>query len=156
VDTTPVSLLERLTHRRDPADWDRFVRLFLPLLDRWLHALHVPESEADDVLQEVFLVLVRRLPTFHYDPDKSFRCWLWRVTVNTWHDLRTARPTNASLEPPPTPDFVESLSEDEFRRYVVGRALQILHTDRNSRSDPFVHAESVLFRPQGSLSWCFG
>lgn len=133
MDTTPVSLLERLTRGHDPSDWDRFVRLFLPLLDRWLRALHVPASEADDLLQEIFLILLRRLPTFDYDPEKSFRRWLWRVTVNAWHDLRPPRnpvpSADGRLEPPTTPDFVEALCDDEFRRYVVGRTLQILKSD---------------------------
>jgi hypothetical protein len=35
-----------------------------------------------DLVQDVFLVLVEKLPQFDYDPSKRFRGWLWTVIRN--------------------------------------------------------------------------
>src|SRR5262245_33973931 len=76
---TPVSLLERLCRSPDEPHWERFVALFTPILARWSHRLGVPAADTEDLLQEVFTLLFRKLPEFHYDPSKSFRAWLWTV-----------------------------------------------------------------------------
>ena len=46
---------------------------------------------AAEVVQEVFLVLVERLPQFRYDPAKSFRGWLRTILVNKWKNRNRAR-----------------------------------------------------------------
>jgi DNA-directed RNA polymerase specialized sigma24 family protein len=70
---TPVSLLDRLNRGSAPADWERFILLFTPLLDRWARHFGVIESDREDFLQDDFLLLFRKLPGFHYDPGGSFR-----------------------------------------------------------------------------------
>ena len=37
MNTTPVSLLERLRRPADPLAWARFVKLYTPLLFHWAH-----------------------------------------------------------------------------------------------------------------------
>jgi len=76
---TPASLLERLCHRPEEQYWEQFVVLFTPLLSRWGNRLGVPATDTEDLLQEVFTTLFRKLPEFRYDPSKSFRAWLWTV-----------------------------------------------------------------------------
>src|SRR5687767_1682662 len=76
---TPVSLVERLCLRPDEQLWERFLVLFTPLLSRWGRRLGVPAADTEDLLQEVFTTLFRKLPEFRYDPAKSFRAWLYTV-----------------------------------------------------------------------------
>ncbi len=48
------------------------------------------EAEAEDVVQEVFVLVYRKIDTFHHDSD--FSTWLFRITRNRAIDrLRTAR-----------------------------------------------------------------
>jgi RNA polymerase sigma-70 factor (ECF subfamily) len=42
------------------------------------------ESDAADLVQEVFMTLVQKLPEFEYEADKNFRAWLRAVLVNKW------------------------------------------------------------------------
>lgn len=42
-------------------------------------------ADADDVFQEVFLRLVRKMPTF--DNEEHIKAWLIRVTINCSHKL---------------------------------------------------------------------
>jgi RNA polymerase sigma-70 factor, ECF subfamily len=50
---TSLSLLERLRDQAAPADWDRLVRLYAPLLRHWLARQPLQGADADDLLQDV-------------------------------------------------------------------------------------------------------
>src|SRR4051794_22774844 len=104
MDRTPVSLLERLRQPADQTAWGRFVDLYTPLLYYWARRRGLPSAEAADLVQDVFLVLVQKLPEFRYDRDKSFRNWLRTVMLNKWREglrQRAAQPpvqNNAHLD----------------------------------------------------------
>ena len=91
MDSTPVSLLERLRQPSDTLAWDRFVRLYTPLLYHWLRRTGLQEADAADLVQDVLTVLVTKLPEFVYDRGKRFHGWLRTLAVNRWRDLRSAR-----------------------------------------------------------------
>src|ERR1043166_5847080 len=97
---TPLSLLEKLRRDADGAAWDRFVALYSPLLYQWARRIGLESADAADLVQEVFTLLVRKLPDFQYDPDKTFRGWLWTVTLNKWRERqRRQRPeTNEQVD----------------------------------------------------------
>ncbi|MBX9628519.1 MAG: sigma-70 family RNA polymerase sigma factor, partial [Gemmataceae bacterium] len=91
MDATPVSLLESL-RRPDPGPaWDRFVLLYTDLLFTWAHRLGAAGPDADDLVQDVFAVLVRELPAFRYSSGGRFRGWLWTVVRNKARE-RARRP----------------------------------------------------------------
>jgi RNA polymerase sigma-70 factor (ECF subfamily) len=131
---TPVSLLERLRRPGEQAAWDRFVELYTPLLLHWARQLEPQEADTADLVQEVFLVLLRELPSFTYQPHKRFRGWLRTVLVNKGRERRrrlAARPAEdgADLAGQPAPDETTALEEEEYRRYLVQRALQLMQAD---------------------------
>jgi RNA polymerase sigma-70 factor (ECF subfamily) len=131
---TPVSLLEQLRRPDDQAAWERFVRLYTPLLLHWAHRLGLQEPDAADLVQEVFVVLVRRLPEFQYDREGSFRAWLRTVALNKWRDWRARRrplPLDEGRDPPSRdgPEELEWFEEAEHRRRLVSRALELLRPD---------------------------
>jgi RNA polymerase sigma-70 factor, ECF subfamily len=129
--TTPVSLLERLGRPAQPADWTRFVQLYTPLLFYWARRLGLQEGDGADLVQEVFTVLIQKLPEFRYDPRKSFRSWLRTVTVNKYRETRRRRgvPVEAGavdLTALPNPDDGDPFWEAEYRQQVVARALELM------------------------------
>jgi RNA polymerase sigma-70 factor (ECF subfamily) len=126
---TPASLLERL-RQPDAAAWSRFVRLYTPLLYAWACRLRLQPADAADLLQEVFTLLVKELPQFHYQTNGSFRGWLRTVLLNAWR-ARQRRRRPAPLGPEhlerfPDPAAPELLSEAEERRLLLERALALL------------------------------
>jgi RNA polymerase sigma-70 factor (ECF subfamily) len=85
--STSASLLDRL--RRDPqsAAWQRLVEIYEPLVRGWLRQHRLVESDADDVVQEVMTVVVRRLKDFeHNGRIGAFRTWLRTITANCLRD----------------------------------------------------------------------
>jgi RNA polymerase sigma-70 factor (ECF subfamily) len=133
VHTTSVSLLDRLHRPDDPAAWDRFVALYTPLLYYWARRLGLQQSDAADLVQDVFVLLVKKLPEFAYDPHKSFRNWLRTVLLNRWRELRR-RPVlsaagEAGLSGVAGPDDAEEIDEAELRQQLVVRALQLMQAE---------------------------
>ncbi len=81
----------------DPARWDRFYRKYQPVIHRWLGARRLQPADVEDIAQEVLIKLVKKLPGFTYDPDRSFRAWLKTVVHNVWHDVVTSNKWKAGL-----------------------------------------------------------
>jgi RNA polymerase sigma-70 factor (ECF subfamily) len=131
--TTPVSLLKRLQSGNETQSWDRFVRLYTPLIYGWARHKGIGREEAADVVQEVFAVLVRKLPTFEYNPAGGFGQWLRTITVNKCRDLlrrRAARPAQTNLDPaPPDADGVAAFTEAEYHQRLARLALEIMRDE---------------------------
>jgi RNA polymerase sigma-70 factor, ECF subfamily len=129
--TTCISLIERL---REPSAenaraWERFVRLYTPLLLHWARRVGLQEQDAADLVQDVLIVLVRKLPEFRYQPGRSFRGWMRTVLMNKWRDRPyrgASEPLESQIAGQPEADGLE---EREYRLYVMGRALKLMETD---------------------------
>ena len=131
--TTSPSLLERLRRPADQEAWSRFVRLYTPLVFHWACRMGLQGSDAADLAQEVFALLVQKLPQFVYDPGKSFRAWLRTVVVNKWRErLRVRSGPDArgeDLPEPVAPDDADALAEVEFHQHLLARTLEIMQTE---------------------------
>lgn len=92
MDETSLSLLDRVCQQTDSESWDRLVELYAPLLRRWLKRYEVQHADAEDLLQEVFTVLVRELPKFkHNRRTGAFRSWLRTILVHRLRDYWRSR-----------------------------------------------------------------
>ncbi len=86
VPTSP-SLLERLNDA-DAAAWQRLTAVYSPLIRGWLRRHGIRPDDADDLTQEVLVVVVRRYPDFqHNKRTGAFRAWLRAITVNCCRDF---------------------------------------------------------------------
>jgi hypothetical protein len=66
MDTTPVSLFDRLRQPGDASAWLRFSQICTPLLHRWARHLGLQDPDASDLVQEVFVLLLAKMPTGLY------------------------------------------------------------------------------------------
>src|SRR6186713_2784918 len=80
--TTSGTLLERLRSPADLAAWERFVLLYTPFLYRCGRKFGLKEQDTADVVQDVYSILLLKLPQFHYQNGGSFRGWLKTVMHN--------------------------------------------------------------------------
>lgn len=145
MNTTSPTLLERLRQPEERAAWDRFVRLYTPLLCGCARRLGMQDSDVHDLVQDVFATLVQKLPEFRYDRDRSFRGWLQAVVRNRWLETRRRRapvPLDAQAGPLadlPGPEDSGMFAETEYRRELVRRALELIAGD---------------FQPATWRAWC--
>jgi RNA polymerase sigma-70 factor (ECF subfamily) len=83
MNTTSLGLLDRLKHAKpDSSDWQRLQDIYLPLIRCWLLGVPGLRDEADDLAQEVLVVVFRELPSFERQRDGAFRAWIRQITVN--------------------------------------------------------------------------
>jgi RNA polymerase sigma-70 factor (ECF subfamily) len=133
--TTPPSLLERI--RDDPTRqaWQQFVDLYTPLLFSWARRLGLSDHDAADLVQDIFAILVEKLPGFRYDPALSFRAWLKTILLNRWRNFCRGRSLAQTVGPASAlgevaaPDDAAFFEEEEYRNVLVRRALALMQAE---------------------------
>jgi RNA polymerase sigma-70 factor (ECF subfamily) len=96
--STSLSLIARV-QAEDGGAWGRFVSLYAPVVYGWARRARLQDSDAADVVQDVFLALSRDIQTFqNRECGASFRRWLWGVTRHKLLD------TQRQLNHQPTPE----------------------------------------------------
>ena len=134
MDQPPDRLLDRLRRGGSRQDWERFVNLYRPLLEFWARRL-LPPDDAADLLQDVLLRVIQRLPSFTGAEDRCFLAWLRAVMLNRWRDLKrraAVQPCpadSAALEAVAGEDDLAVVIRTEDRGFLIRRALQIMQTD---------------------------
>ena len=117
--------------------------MYLPLMRTWLARTPGIGNEADDVAQEVLLVLLREIPEFRRQREGSFRAWLRRVTANrvrTWWRSHLKQP----LLVDPTDQFLSQLEDStsqlscrwdqEHDQHIFEKLLAVVKNDFDSRT----------------------
>lgn len=132
---TSISLLERLSGAPTDDDWRRLLELYQPLLRTWMARAGVAGADADDLIQEVLLVVFREVAGFERRGQGAFRAWLRTVLANRLRDYfraRQRRPTATGDS-----DFLQSLAELESPDSALSRLWEREHDD---------HVVGVLLR----------
>jgi RNA polymerase sigma-70 factor, ECF subfamily len=132
--STSATLLDRLRQPNQPQAWARFVNLYTPILLFWARQKGFQQADAQDLVQEVLVKLVRELPTHQRGEGQSFRGWLFRVTVNQCRDFRhrkatRALPGAAGLSQVSAGDTGSELEEAEYQRLLARRGLEVIRPD---------------------------
>jgi RNA polymerase sigma-70 factor (ECF subfamily) len=102
----------------DSSDWNRFESIYKPLIRRWIGQIPGMGDEADDVTQDVFLILLVEIPRFEHKREGSFRAWLRQVTVNRVRSYRRKRYRQPMARGDQTDSFLERMadSNDELAK----------------------------------------
>ncbi len=149
---TSVSLLLRLRRGSDSAAWERFVELYTPVMYRWAEQLGAQAADSADLIQDVFILLVRTLPRFEYDRDRSFRAWLRTVVANKWRERHRRKSpqyvSGSHLELAAGLDDDSAWDDAQDRAAICRQALELIRpefspTTWTAFSDTAVHGRSV-------------
>jgi RNA polymerase sigma-70 factor (ECF subfamily) len=79
---TSLSLLNRLANEGRDTDWQRMINIYRPFMFQRISTYPLLVDQAEDIVQEVLLVLIRELPTFHRQRTGSFRTFLRGIVLN--------------------------------------------------------------------------
>ncbi|MFG0316888.1 MAG: sigma-70 family RNA polymerase sigma factor [Planctomycetota bacterium JB042] len=139
IERTRASLLARLSGDADRATWLEFFDAYGPLVHGYARGRGLQPVDADDVVQEVLLSLMRAMPGFRYDPARGrFRGYLRTVTARAISArIRQNRPAAAlqdvELSDPALSTDDDAVWEDEWRRYHVRRAMRVVEGEFGER-----------------------
>lgn len=135
MDDTSLSLLERLRKpEREPRAWERFDRLYSPLLHYWARKSGLTAEQARDAVQDVLVSLLDKLKQFQHD-GRSFRGWLRTVVQNECRDFFRRRhreyvaTNDDALSEMAIIDDSQTFDDEEYRAWVARRALQLMQSE---------------------------
>ncbi len=99
--TPAVRVHRELPHaddRRDvPTDFDEIYRRWFHEVSRWVRAIGSLDADVDDLTQEVFLVVRRKLPSFD---GKNLPGWLYAIAQRTVSQHRRRAWVRRFFQPP--------------------------------------------------------
>lgn len=130
---TSLSWLTRLSKTPSEADWQHLNQVYASLLSGWCARAGVPSGDRDDLVQEVLIVVVRRVNEFQHLHAGAFRGWLRAILANHLrHYFRKHAqcPCKLSLE-----DVCQDNSQlsrqldQEHDEFIARRAMQIVQKD---------------------------
>ena len=127
---------------------------YTPLLLHWARRIGLQEQDAEDLVQDVLVVLVRKMPEFQYQPGRTFRGWMRTVLMNRWRD-RPHRGAPAALDSviePVAQPADDDLEAREYRLYIMGRALQLMVADFEQVTWQACWDTVVLGRPAAEVA----
>ena len=155
---TPASLLDRLCASTDPTLWEQLVSLYTPHIRGWLGQLQIAKNDVDDLLQEIFVVVIRELPRFHRAERRgAFRRWLRTIAEHRvqayWRSRKTRPAAVGNAEMPDVlqqlqdpADALSRLWDEQHDRHVLRGLLQLVKTDFEERS--WEVFERLVFREE--------
>jgi RNA polymerase sigma-70 factor (ECF subfamily) len=89
---TSLSLLDRARGNGNDEAWRHLVGTYSPLLRAWLLRFDVAPADADDLVQEVLVTVLRELAQFkHSGRAGAFRSWLRTILVYRLRDFWRSR-----------------------------------------------------------------
>jgi RNA polymerase sigma factor (sigma-70 family) len=110
--TTNPTLLNRLGDWRDHEAWVDFVTRYDPVIRSTSSRYRLDAESTEELCQRVWIDLARRMPSFRYDPGRTFRGWLRRLCQSRAIDLLRKKRANAVewLEDQPSASLLQDAS----------------------------------------------
>jgi RNA polymerase sigma factor (sigma-70 family) len=138
---TRQSLLSRLKDWDDQESWKSFFDAYWRLIYNAAIKAGLTDAEAQDVVQETLIGVMKNLPNFEYDPKKgSFKVWLlnqtkWRIIDQLRRRQRelehrkapsSATDETATVERVADPAGLEldAMWDEEWERNLIGAAIE--------------------------------
>lgn len=132
--TTSITLLKALSSGTENVRWTEFVHRYDDLMRDFLR-YHYPTVEADDVIQNVLVSLMKALPGYTYTPDEKghFHNYLLGVVAHKAADVIRKRTAESIKIKGFAKDGggvkVLSAAEDKWREDIMHAALEQLMAD---------------------------
>ena len=130
---TSLTWLGRLAGDPTEGDWKQLLDVYGALLRGWLARSGVANADHDDLIQEVLMVVVRRVSEFEHRGPGAFRAWLAAIMANHLKKYFRDRPPSSpaiDLDAVAAADSVLGKAWDrEHDEYLAARALRTVEED---------------------------
>jgi RNA polymerase sigma-70 factor (ECF subfamily) len=165
---TSSTLLQRLTEPVDSVTrreaWARFVRLYTPVLLAWVRNQCRQDADAADFVQEVFLRLATRLPSYQREEGHTFRGWLFTLVRNLYRDFCAALGNRAlpgagglsAVNDSPRPDVLAEMDEREYRLRLTRQAMALVRDQFQPTTWEAFRLSAVEGRPAAEVAAALG
>ena len=79
---TSISWVVRLSASPVDEDWRRLIDFYAPIIVRWSEKAGVASADCDDLVEDILIVVIRRVNEFRRRHTGAFRGWLRAIFVN--------------------------------------------------------------------------
>jgi RNA polymerase sigma factor (sigma-70 family) len=111
---TRKTLLSRLKDLGDQKSWQEFFDIYWKLIYNAAIKSGLSHSDAEDVVQETVVTVAREMPEFNYDPKRSFKAWLLKITrCRIVDQVKRVQPKEISLAHHPRDDEIGDTATEE-------------------------------------------
>jgi RNA polymerase sigma-70 factor, ECF subfamily len=147
--------------QHDPGRWWEFDAIYRPILFAYLRKQGLEDFEADDVIGDIYVKLLRQIQT--YDRTKCrFRTWLFTVAQNTLIDRARRRATYKKalggwaaqvLKADPSDSIkMEAQWTRIHREKILAHALKVVRTQVSSKAWTCFQQRLLRNRPAAEIS----
>jgi len=157
MDAVVLDDLIRRARQRDSAAFETLVEIYSPRLYGYFYRLTGRREDAEDLLQEVFVRVVRMIG--RYEHENRFDAWLFRIATNLVRDRVRRRRRAAGVESSggqqDEPGVLEEVPDEEVDQPddVMQTAEQVDHMQRVLRQLPAAEREVILLRHFSQMSF---
>ena len=159
---TSITLLKGLASGTDNARWAEFFRIYEEPMRSFLSA-RFPSVDADDAIQETMVALMRRMPDYHYTPDRNghFHNYLTGILKHKAEDAlrREARESGKrdKLKERGAADAPRE-DPDDWKLAAMNAALEQLLSDEsvNARAREVFRHVALMHEPPAEVAAAFG
>lgn len=130
--------------KRDPAAFDALVEIYSPRLYGYFYRLTGGREDAEDLLQETFVRVVRMIG--RYEHEGRFDAWLFRIATNLVRDRVRRQRRSPGLETPAAADSEDSAVLDQLPGADVETPENVL--ERSEQVDRLQQALAKLSEPE--------
>ena len=88
-------VLVKQIKKGDSKALDKLLELYIPQLNAFFHYIHVAEDSVEDLIQETFEKMIKKIDTF--DESKRFSTWLMTIGRNLYVDQYRRKIKNEEL-----------------------------------------------------------
>ena len=159
---TSITLLKGLASGTDNARWAEFFRIYEQPMRSFLQS-RFPSVDADDAIQETMVALTRRMPDYHYTPDRNghFHNYLTGILKHKAEDAlrREARESGKrdNLKERGAADAPRE-DPDDWKLAAMNAALEQLLSDEsvNARAREVFRHVALMHEPPAEVAAAFG
>jgi RNA polymerase sigma factor (sigma-70 family) len=168
------SLLSRLKESNAQESWREFFNTYWRLIYATAFNAGLSDSEAQEVVQETVLTVVRKIKSFHYDPAAgSFKGWL--LTIVRWRIADQFRKRQQQIQPlparrgtgtsstatvervaDPAAIDLDAVWEEEWQRTLFTAALARVKSQANARHYQMFDLNAVKHWPVQKVAQTLG
>ena len=125
---TSISLLDRVCRDSDSEAWQRLAAIYTPALLGWLRRYDIQPSDADDLVQEVLMVVSREVSQFEHSGRRgAFRTWLRTILVHRLRNFWRSRGRRPRV--PGGSEFLQELDQLLDSSSALSRLFDRQHDD---------------------------
>jgi len=170
---TRASLIAHLRSSGNEAKWSEFYSIYWGVIYGYGKRYGLSDKDTEDLVQEVFIKVFRRLPSFEYDRRKGrFLSWLktiTRTTVIDWARRRAVRvegqpqvePREGGADPllqiaDPNAETEPDPWQEEWQRSLLAVALERLRSRVDSTTFEAFKRYAIQGEPAGEVAASLG